>query len=231
MSKGKEQWLCYSAWQVTGRHTCELQTLQYICTQAHWPQKGIWAGVVICLEQGADMHMAIVPFSFPFTRTHTFNGLFFRVSRYQKGKTNLDFTEATDSEWQWHQMGHMQVCTLLQTDNHASTPPLSYLQARCPSCHPNSVNAHNFYCWSCHSVIADMLLFGWVGGRQWLVVVCVGDRTVSLLRLSWSTVQTMPLHCSHNSACCGWTVRPQVGTLEVYRCFQHNLGYIMPVKE
>jgi len=36
----------------------------------------------------------------------------------------------------------MQVCTLLQTDNHASTPPLSSLQARCPSCHPtNSVKA------------------------------------------------------------------------------------------
>ena len=43
---------------------------------------------------------------------------------YWKGKTNLDFTEARDSEWQWHQLGHMQVCTLLQTDNHASTPPL-----------------------------------------------------------------------------------------------------------
>jgi len=28
--------------------------------------------------------------------------------RYQKGKTNLDFTEARDSEWQWHQLGHMQ---------------------------------------------------------------------------------------------------------------------------
>jgi len=26
-----------------------------------------------------------------------------------------------DSEWQWHQLGHMQVCTSLQTDNHAST--------------------------------------------------------------------------------------------------------------
>ena len=25
-----------------------------------------------------------------------------QVSRYQKGKTNLDFTEARDSEWQWH---------------------------------------------------------------------------------------------------------------------------------
>jgi len=27
------------------------------------------------------------------------------VSRYQKGKTNLDFTGARDSEWQWHQLG------------------------------------------------------------------------------------------------------------------------------
>jgi len=42
------------------------------------------------------------------------------MSRYQKGKTNLDFTETRDSEWQWHQLGHMQVCTLLQTDNHHS---------------------------------------------------------------------------------------------------------------
>jgi len=44
-----------------------------------------------------------------------------RVSRYQKGKTNLDFTEARDSEWHWHQLGYMQVCTSLQTDNHASS--------------------------------------------------------------------------------------------------------------
>ena len=65
-----------------------------------------------------------------------------QVSRYQKGKTNLDFTEASDSEWQWHQLGHMQVCTSLQTDNHTSTPPLSFLQVGCPSCRPtNSVKA------------------------------------------------------------------------------------------
>jgi len=44
------------------------------------------------------------------------------VSQYQKGKTNLDFTEARDSEWQWHQLGHMQTV--------------------CPSCCPtNSVKA------------------------------------------------------------------------------------------
>jgi len=36
----------------------------------------------------------------------------------------------------------MQICTSLQTDNHASTPPFSFLQAECPSCHPtNSVKA------------------------------------------------------------------------------------------
>jgi len=61
--------------------------------------------------------------------THPFNGPLFgtiRVSRYHKGKTNLDFTGARDSEWQWHQLGHMQVCTSLQTGNHASTPPLSF---------------------------------------------------------------------------------------------------------
>ena len=64
--------------------------------------------------------------------THTFNGPLSgtaQVSWYQKGKTNQDFTEARDSEWQWHQLGNMQVCTSLQTDNHASTPPLSFLQA------------------------------------------------------------------------------------------------------
>jgi len=32
----------------------------------------------------------------------------------------------------------MQVCTSLQTDNHASTPPLSFLQAGCPSCRPTT---------------------------------------------------------------------------------------------
>jgi len=60
------------------------------------------------------------------------------VSRYQKGKTNPDFTGARDSEWQWHQLGRMQVCTSLQTDNHASTPPLSFLHAGCLSCRPTN---------------------------------------------------------------------------------------------
>ena len=60
-------------------------------------------------------------FFIEYTYTHPFNGPLSRttqVSRYQKGNTNLDFTEARDSEWQWHQLGHMQVCTSLQTAHH-----------------------------------------------------------------------------------------------------------------
>jgi len=80
-----------------------------------------------------------------YVHTRPFNGPLSgttRVSRYQKGKTNLDFTGARDSEWQWHQLGHIQVCISLQADNHASTTPLRVLQVGCPSCRPtNSVKA------------------------------------------------------------------------------------------
>jgi len=65
---------------------------------------------------------------------HAFNGPLSgstQVSHYQKGKTNLDFTEARDSEW--HQRGRIQVFTSLQTDNYASTPT-HFLQVGCPSC-------------------------------------------------------------------------------------------------
>ena len=60
-----------------------------------------------------------------------------QLSRYHKGKTNLDFTGARHSECQWHQLGHMQVCTSLQTDNHASTSILSFLTGRMPFLPPN----------------------------------------------------------------------------------------------
>ena len=59
------------------------------------------------------------------THTHTFNSPFSGttwVSQYQKDKTNLDFTKARDSEWQWHQLGHMQVCISLQTDKTVPVP-------------------------------------------------------------------------------------------------------------
>jgi len=93
-------------------------------------------------QKYTQTHTHIHPFNSPFSGTT-------RVSRYRyrKGKTNLGFTKAKDSEWQWHQLGHMQVCISLQTDIHASNPPLSFLQAGCPSCRPtNSVKALKAKC-------------------------------------------------------------------------------------
>ena len=61
------------------------------------------------------------------THAHPFNGPFLgttQVSRYQKRKTNLDFTEARDSEWQWHLL-----CKFAPRSSqiyNASTPPLSF---------------------------------------------------------------------------------------------------------
>ena len=79
------------------------------------------------------------------TYTQPFNGPFSgttQVSRYQKGKTNLDFTEARDSECQWHQLGHMQVCILLQTRQPHQHPTTLFFTGRMPFLPPtNSVKA------------------------------------------------------------------------------------------
>ena len=54
----------------------------------------------------------------------------------------------------------MQVCTLLQTDNHTSTSPLSFLQAGCPSCRPtNSVKALKAYSQHIHDLQKSSLAF------------------------------------------------------------------------
>jgi len=74
------------------------------------------------------------------THAHSFNGplsVTTRVSRYQNGKTDQNFTGARDSEWQWHQLGRMQVCTSPQTDNSVSTPSVSFFTSRMPFLPPN----------------------------------------------------------------------------------------------
>jgi len=145
------------------------------------------------------------------THTHPFNGPLSgttQVSRYQKGKTNLDFTEARDIGWQWHQLGYMQVCTSLQTDNHTSTPPLlCFLRAGCPSCRPtNSVkalkaHAHGAcYYWTgkfcCLHALAD-------GNQR----IRIREKTLDSVIYTVSKAQCSSTHClievtlSHEAAC------------------------------
>ena len=63
--------------------------------------------------------------------------------------------------WQWNQLDHMQIiCTLLQTDNHASTSPL-ISTCRMPFRRPtNSVKALKAPWW--HVYTAE-----WCGQKQW----------------------------------------------------------------
>jgi len=74
------------------------------------------------------------------THTHTFNGPFSgttRVIRYQKGEINVDFTEARDSEWQWHQLGHMQVASRSRQITTPVPHHSSFLSGRMPFLPPN----------------------------------------------------------------------------------------------
>jgi len=61
---------------------------------------------------------------------HLFNSLFSRttwVSRHQKGKPFWILMKQEMTGWQSHQLDHMHIiCNSLQTDNHASTSPLSF---------------------------------------------------------------------------------------------------------
>ena len=56
--------------------------------------------------------------------------------------------------WQWHQLDHMQIiCTLLQTDNHVSTSPLSFYRPdSLPATQPTaSKHWRQWHFWTCKS--------------------------------------------------------------------------------
>ena len=139
------------------------------------------------------------------------------VNRYQKGKTNLDFTEARESEWQWNPLGRMQVCISLQTDNHTSTPPISFLQAGCPSCRPtNSVKANGEKHYSINSIqwVTDPENdhFGWIpqqaGVADILLGLCLSRRRSIGRSLSL-------LHCKSSP-----TQLPNPAVIKHHRCNQ-----------
>ena len=105
----------------------------------------MWRGETICLSDLQGISLLIVvqcqhcvwcwTCETMFQNTHLFNGPLSRttrVSQYQKGKTNLDFTEARDSEWQWHLLAYASL----------HLAPLKFFTGWCPSCRPaNSVKA------------------------------------------------------------------------------------------
>jgi len=99
----------------TTKRVCNQKALHLSTLSNFWTIRGDINCVHLTLFSSSQLaHTHTQPFNGPFSGAT-------QVSQYQKGKTNLDFTEARDSDIS------MQVCTSLQTDNHASTPPLKWL--------------------------------------------------------------------------------------------------------
>ena len=121
------------------------------------------------------------------TYVHMFSSPFLGLPRWagtRKVKPIWILLKQRESEWQWHQLGHMQVCTSLQTDNHASTPPLSFVQAGCRSCCPTN------------SIIALKAPI--------VILMLVLHTAETVLLLSWTAfildVNSKPTNCSIRSS-------------------------------
>ena len=141
------------------------------------------------------------------------------MSRYQKGKTNLDFTEARDSEWQWHQVGRMQVCTSLQTDNHASTTPLKvfYRPDALPAAQPTASKPS--------VLLPSVLLRCWLGGRKGIRPVKTEWWVLAWLSV-WSEVQT----CIWPSLCHCHSLSPASVKSRLVLPFWYWLTRVVPEK-
>ena len=74
--------------------------------------------MVICLELGADLHMAQLMI------------LTLTASCYSKIQTGSPRKRAVKWVCVWHQLNHMQtICTSLQTDNHTNTSSLNFYRS------------------------------------------------------------------------------------------------------
>jgi len=137
-----------------------------------------------------------------------------RVSRYQKGKTNLHLTEARDSEWQWHQLGHMQVCISIQS----RTQPYTAL---CPGLTASAIirrNIHPLTTWNIfivllawqslsiivnlYSTLPSVLWHCWLGNRKgirpvknWAVGCWHGYLSGARWGLAYGPADATATHC------------------------------------
>jgi len=120
----------------------------HACTHARCPTR-----VPISWHPGvpdARKSCGMLNISMPGIHTHTTVLLLFwnlsgtiRVSRYQKGKNQegknqSGFTGARNSEWQWHLLGHMQVCTSSQTTTPTSHNSVFYRPDALPATQPTA---------------------------------------------------------------------------------------------
>jgi len=126
----------------TDKWRCHLQTVSYNCNlvfNAYSVTKLNWWHLSQQLYLDSHPHcpksdLNVISLNYYYTRlTALYPGLPMWAAN-QSG-----FTGARDSEWKWHQLDHMQICTSPQITMPAPHHS-AFLWTRCPSCHPtNSV--------------------------------------------------------------------------------------------
>ena len=131
--------------------------------------------------------------------THPFNGPFPGLPRWagtRKVKPIWILLKQETSEWQWHQLGHMQVCTSLQTDNHASTPPLIfYWPDALPAAQPTASKHWRHLRLLTHTHLTALFpgLPGSAGTRKVKPIwILLKQETVSGSGISWAICKSAP---------------------------------------
>ena len=130
--------------------------------------------------------------------THPFNGPFSRttqVSRYQKGKTNLDFSEARDSEWQWHQLGHMSASRSRQITTPAAHHSVFYRPDALPAAKPTASKHCLFLCLKFFSTSLSMAV--------WMFII---TSEFVYWAVAWNSLE-LPPRLSTHSALSGGTLK------------------------
>jgi len=93
------------------------------------------------------------------------------LSRHQKGKPFWILPKQEMTEWQWHQLDHMQIiCTSLQTENH------THISAQNKPDNLPSYPPHNYHC--------SDAVYRKVGGSQTVDKAAAHDKDATF----WATV-------------------------------------------
>jgi len=100
------------------------------------------------------------------------------------------FTGARDSEWQWHQLGHMQISTSPHTDNHASTTPPNQQHQRTEGM------MYQMPCDLRHSYISNCRS-GYIFGQQDMWLSNKANSTIVKLITTHTHTHTRMRTCTH----------------------------------
>ena len=125
--------------------------------------------------------------------------------KVKSGRLNQSgFTGARDSEWQWHLLGNMQVCTSTQTTMPTSHHSVFYRPDALPAAQPTASkhwrdehwkDGH----WSCRPLMSVLIFYWFLSAKKLAVVRCCNIMSSSCLKLPVFKTDVEYLSCIQSS--------------------------------